>query len=267
MKSLAFWILAFLITISAAIYQRMTGPTYPLRGTINIENSEIKYKLERSHGGQTDHQITVKVENPEFSGYLTYKRFKTADSLTTVPMTRNDDLLSGYLPGQPAAGKLEYYVYLVHNGIEKSLTADTPVVIRFKGEVPGFVLIPHIIVMFLAIMISTRAGLEALNPKRNPRNFAIWATALLFVGGMIFGPIVQKYAFDAFWTGFPFGHDLTDNKTLIAMIGWIVAIFAGRKGKPARWWVLLASILLLAVYLIPHSVLGSELDYSQMENH
>ena len=57
---------------------------------------------------------------------------------------------------------------------------------------------------------------------------------------------------------------ITNNKTLIALIGWIVAIIAGRGGKPARWWVLGASILLLAVYLIPHSLLGSELDYSKI---
>jgi hypothetical protein len=37
-----------------------------------------------------------------------------------------------------------------------------------------------------------------------------------------------------------------------------------RRGKPARGWVLAASILLLVVFLIPHSLLGSELDYSKM---
>ncbi|MDH5705743.1 MAG: hypothetical protein OEZ45_06960, partial [Candidatus Aminicenantes bacterium] len=51
-------------------------------------------------------------------------------------------------------------------------------------------------------------------------------------------------------------------KTLIAMIGWIAAVIAGRGNKPARWWVLGASILLFAVYLIPHSLLGSELEYT-----
>jgi len=86
----------------------------------------------------------------------------------------------------------------------------------------------------------------------------------LLVGGLILGPLVQKYAFGALWTGFPFGHDLTDNKMLIAMIGWIAALIAGRGGKPARWWVLGASVLLMAIYLIPHSLLGSELDYSQV---
>jgi hypothetical protein len=120
--------------------------------------------------------------------------------------------------------------------------------------------------MFSAMLFSARAGLEALRSKSNPRKLALWTTGLLFVGGFILGPLVQKFAFGALWTGFPFGYDLTDNKTLIAFIGWLIAIFAGRKGKPARGWVLAAAILLLIVFLIPHSLLGSELEYSEMES-
>ena len=65
---------------------------------------------------------------------------------------------------------------------------------------------------------------------------------------------------------FPFGIDLTDNKTLFALIGWIIALIAGRGGKPARGWILGAAALTLIVFLIPHSVLGSELDYTEVEN-
>jgi hypothetical protein len=76
---------------------------------------------------------------------------------------------------------------------------------------------------------------------------------------------MQKFAFGAFWTGFPFGADLTDNKTMVALIGWIIALIAGRKSKSPRSWYLGAAILLLVVFLIPHSLLGSELDYSEVD--
>jgi hypothetical protein len=75
------------------------------------------------------------------------------------------------------------------------------------------------------------------------------------------GPLVQKYAFGAYWTGWPFGTDLTDNKTAIALIGWAGAFFAMRGSRRPQLWALLASVLLLAVFLIPHSMLGSELKY------
>jgi hypothetical protein len=265
MKKVLFWIIAFLITVSAAVYQRMTGPTHPFRGTARLNDIEIAYKLERNPETTSDHEVRIEVPNREITGILLFKRYKTDDPWTKIPMKRDEDVLAGSLPKQPSAGKLEYKILLTSRGNEISLTGEKSVIIRFKDPVPGVILVPHIIIMFLAMLFSTRAGIEALNPKGNPRKLALWTTGLLFVGGFILGPLVQKFAFGALWTGFPLGSDLTDSKTLIAMIGWIAAVIAGRRGKPARWWVLGASILLLAVYLIPHSLLGSELDYSQLD--
>jgi hypothetical protein len=61
---------------------------------------------------------------------------------------------------------------------------------------------------------------------------------------------------------FHFG-DMTDNKTLIAGLGWIVAVVMLRRNHNARGWAIAAAIILLAVYMVPHSVLGSEIDYTQ----
>ena len=260
MKNFLLWLLAFVITGSAAVYQRTTGPTHPIRGEKKINETIIKFKLYRSHSGEGDHEIKIKAENQNMSGYITYKRYKTDDPWTEIPLTRQDIFLIGKLPHQPPAGKLLYKVLI--EGI--SLTDEELVIIRFRGDVPAAILILHVFFMFTAMFVSTRAGIQALDRKHNPRPYALWATVLLFIGGMILGPLVQYYAFGDFWTGFPFGTDLTDNKTLIAMIGWIAAVIAGRGGKPARWWVLGAAILLLVVYLIPHSLLGSELDYSKL---
>jgi len=265
MKKAGLWILAFIITLSAAVYQRLTGPTYPLRGKAEVGGTEVSYRLIRTHEIGPDCEIRVEVPERDIAGQLVYKRFKTDDPWTEVPMQREDGFLVGELPQQPSAGKLAYKVLLSKRTEPIALAGENPVIIRFKDPVPRVVLFPHIIIMFLAMLFSTRAGLEALRKDSNPRKLVLWTLGLLFVGGMILGPLVQKYAFGAFWTGFPFGYDLTDNKTLITFLGWIAAWIAGRKGKPARGWVLGASILLLVVYLIPHSLLGSELDYSKID--
>jgi hypothetical protein len=78
---------------------------------------------------------------------------------------------------------------------------------------------------------------------------------------MILGPIVQKFAFGSFWTGVPFGWDLTDNKTLIAFLFWILAVVMNLK-KERPVYTILAAIVLLLVFSVPHSLFGSELDYS-----
>jgi hypothetical protein len=61
------------------------------------------------------------------------------------------------------------------------------------------------------------------------------------------------------------GFDLTDNKTLIAMLGWVAALIAGRGSKPARAWIVAASVLMLVVFMIPHSLFGSELKYADLK--
>jgi len=266
MKKVLLWVLAFVITAGSAVYQRMTGPTYAINGNTQLGSSVISFTLETTHETIGDYEIKIEAPDSEVSGYIQFKRFKTDDPWTNIRMEREDSSLTASLPQQPSAGKLAYKVFLSYRGEETSLTGEQEVVIRYKDVVPDIVLIFHIIVIFSAMLFSTRTGIEALRKDGNMRKLTLWTAWLMFAGVMILGPIVQKFAFGEWWTGFPFGFDLTDNKTLIAMIVWAIAVIAGRKGKQAKGWVLAASIVTLVIFLIPHSLLGSELDYSQIEN-
>jgi len=323
MKKLFLWVLAVFITLGAAVYQRLTGPTYPASGQATIDGQTVKARLLRSAENVADCEIMIRGTGA-LEGYLEYMRYKTQDPWTKVPLEHKQGGLAGSLPKQPAAGKLAYKVTLVSGDKEAALNGDKPVVIRFKGPVPGWVLIPHVIIMFLAMLLSTVAGLSAFGKmkewptfkfgpalvllvlglgsaylifklvgipkimgtnllwlcipvsigigallaaiplKADHRTFAKCTAVVLFIGGFILGPLVQKFSFGVLWSGFPLGFDLTDNKTFIAMVGWIAVLFLMRKGKQARIWTVLAAVLLMVVYSIPHSVLGSELDYSKL---
>ena len=256
-KNTALWILAGLISIGSAVHQRMTGPTYAARGKATIGAETVSYRLPRNEETVRDCEVKVKIPDPAVSGRLEFKILGSPDRPLFLPMERRGDLLLGPLPKQPPAGKLEYRVLLSKDGRETSLTGEKPLTIRFKGVVPAFILTPHILIMFLGMIFAAKAGLEAVVRGGRPRKPALWAFGLLFTGGMILGPVVQKLAFGDFWTGFPFGHDLTDNKALFSIALWIAALVAGGKGRPARGWILAAAIVTLAAYLIPHSLLGS----------
>lgn len=264
-KSIWLWIIAFVLTVGTAVYQRITGPTYPASGQVRLNDSVIDYKLDRSHGGDGDHQVEINVVDKTVCGELIWKRYKTDDDWTKVEMKREDDRLSALLPHQPPAGKLVYHVLLEKDDEVIRLPESTDVIIRFKGDVPTFFLIPHIIFIFGAMMLSTRTGLEYFNNPRKFKKLTIYTFLFLIIGGFILGPIIQHYAFGAFWTGFPFGHDLTDNKVLIAFIFWLAALVAIFKSKRPLRYVIIASIVTFLVFLIPHSMLGSELDYKEID--
>jgi len=264
-KTILLWTLTVLITLFSVVYQRMTGPTHPVRGRVEIAGQLMKYKLLTTHDITSDAMMEFNIPNQNIIGVMKWRRYKSHDEWTTDTLTVKNETLVAAVAKQPSAGKVIYQITLIdENGQEYKLSEES-VVIRFKGAVPAFILVPHILFMFIAMLLSTRTGLEAIAKRERTFRLALWTTGLLIVGGLILGPIVQKFAFGAFWTGWPFGHDLTDNKTLVAFIFWGIALWRGKNGNKGRVWFVVAAVVQLLVYLIPHSVLGSEIDYTAME--
>lgn len=263
-KNRLLWVVAVVITVTIVIYQRATGPTYPLKGEIEIAGELINYNFFRSYDVGTNAPVEVKVENNDVKGIFTFKRYKSFDEWQSVDMKREGNMLKAEIPNQPAAGKVEYKVDLVYNGKTMALS-DEPVIIRYKGSVPRPVLVPHIFFMFFSMLFGLRAGLEALFKGDDNKYFTGVVLFTLAIGGLILGPIVQKYAFDAYWTGWPFGTDLTDNKTAFIFIFWLIAWFRMRKNPMHRTMVFVATIFMIAVYIIPHSAAGSEIDHTKVE--
>lgn len=267
MKKALLWTVAVIITLSAAIFQRQTGPTYPKRTDITVNGEAYPVKLVRSLGLDERPSVIMAIYDESVTAKLYYKRFKTDDEYTAVDFTFGMDEMKGFfasVPQQPPAGKLQYYVEITDNSETQVLFRDNPIVIRFKDAVPGWALTPHIIIMFIAMMLSTLAGLMAIAGFESQRKYGIITLIMLFTGGMILGPIVQYYAFGEFWTGVPFGWDLTDNKTLVAVIFWILAVAMNwRRKRPV--YTIAAAVVLLLIYSIPHSMFGSELDFSTGE--
>ncbi len=269
------WVVAVVAMLGAASYQRATGPTYPLRGEVAIGAATVDYALVRSWTNTTDALVQVPDPGQDAAGYLVWRRYPTADPFERVALTAGDDgELVASLPRQPAAGKVEYYLELSTAAGEARVpaVADDDPVLRFKAPVPAAALVPHVVLMFLAMLVGVRAGLGAAAGRPESRRWAWAALGLMTVGGMILGPIVQKYAFGAYWTGWPLGYDLTDNKTLVMWLAWLgacgvlgVRAAEGRRREAGRAAVVLATVVMLVVYLIPHSMRGSELDYEQLE--
>ena len=260
MKKIWFFILAFVITISAALYQRATGPTYPKNVKITLNNKEYKFKLPRSCEGNDSCAIKLVIPDKAVSGFLFFKRYKFDETYTALVLKRVGDTLIAKLPGQPPAGKLEYYIEFEVEGGKIILPNNNSIVIRYKGIVPDVVLALHIFFMFFAMLWSNYAGLLAIAGKEGYFKAGVVTLLLIFLGGMILGPIVQKFAFDEYWAGVPYGWDLTDNKTLIAFIAWVWAILFNMKRKN-RWYILIAAIITIIIFSIPHSLYGSELNY------
>jgi hypothetical protein len=255
------WTLAILITLLSAVFQRVTGPTYPVRGHAQLGGQDISLRLTRTHGGPGDQPVAVSAPDAAMRGDVLWRRYPSNDSWQVLEMTRAGDVLQAALPHQPPAGKLEYQVRLMR-GEERVAFPSTPAITRFKGDVSPWILAPHVLCMFFSMLLSTRAVLAAAFGAE-ARTWAWWAVGFLVVGGFVLGPAVQEQAFGEWWSGVPYGWDLTDNKTLLALIAWLPASVSMWRGRPSRGAIMFAGVAMMIVFAIPHSVWGSEINWAK----
>lgn len=274
------WLLSAALAIGTFLHQNRTGPTYPLRGTVETRLGAVAFTFLRSEEIGTGLQIMLRDPVPAgLTGSVQWRRYKSNDPWTTTPMTpgsfrfvrRGDaEVVQGLgvaLPSLPErAGKYEYFVHVDDGSGPRSVTGDRPIFARYKAAVPRLVLVPHILAIFLSLTLALRTGLQALSG--GPLKGLLWTTVgTLLLGAFVLGPIVQWYAFGVWWSGVPFGYDWTDNKVLVELAAWVVALALLHRAGRGRAAVLAATAVTLAIYLIPHSIFGSEYDYTKGSGH
>jgi hypothetical protein len=269
-RAILLWFMAFLLTAAFLVWQKISGPTYEKRFDTELAGTRLKGELLRTHSITADMPVTVHVPDRAVSAKVIWRRFPTEDPWTELPMVRDGEVLRAMIPRQGMAGKVEYHVAFHKDGLKVEVPPDEAAVARFKGDVPATILIMHVFAIVIAFLFSTRAGFEALSNGPSLKILSRIALGFLVAGGLILGPMVQKYAFDAFWTGWPLGQDLTDNKLAVGALLWLIAVIRSRgagPGNPAgKWWAVAAMVVIFVIFSIPHSIHGSTLDYESGEH-
>lgn len=182
-----------------------------------------------------------------------------------------------------ARGERFYYFFEIRDGtggLRATFTPEEgkPFFLKFIGEVPPYILGPHIFLMFATVFCVVMAFLHSFKllsggAEAGPMaRYIFLAVVASFLGGYPWGFAMNHYAFGGFWEGVPFGTDATDNKTqllflYLAMV-WLVSLGSLTKGKRRDLYSPKtlgrfsqgAFVLLMIVYLIPHSIqFGAEL--------
>ncbi len=197
-----------------------------------------------------------------------------------VPLLVEDSATGEYFTefSTMARGDRFYYYFEIRDatgGLRASFTSDDgePFVFKFIGEVPPYIIGPHILFMFATVFCVVMALLysfKLLSGSTDVRPLALFtflAMLASFLGGYPFGFAMNFYAFDVVWEGVPFGTDATDNKTQLLFVYLLFLTLATlgslRKGEPGRhlyspkalgWFGVTAFVLMVAIYLIPHSI-------------
>jgi len=135
----------------------------------------------------------------------------------------------------PPHGRGEVVQYYIEARTASDIVTRVPAkergegfLIKVKGKPNTYLLVTHVVIIFIALFFFLFAGylsVRALQHRRSllyiPR-VAFLGTAIFFVASIPLGMVVAYQTYGVPWTGFPVGDDLTDNKSLVILIYWIV---------------------------------------------
>ncbi len=185
-----------------------------------------------------------------------------------------------------ARGDRFYYYFEIRDGtggLRATFTPEEgkPWIFKFIGEVPPYVLGPHVFLMFATVFCVVMAFMHSFKLLSGSTDahllarYIFLSVVVSFLGCYPWGVAMNHYAFDVVWEGVPFGTDATDNKTqllfLYLVMVWLVSLGSLTKGKrrdlyPPKvlgWFGVIAFVLLVLIYLIPHSIqFSAALTYS-----
>ncbi len=121
-----------------------------------------------------------------------------------------------------------------------------------------------IIFLGLLTVFSSISVVRGKTDIRQSVRYLLWTVIFAFIGGFPLGYLVAYLAFGQGWTGIPIGWDITDNKTVILFLFWLVTFILARRGlkgermaisKKAYMSLVLASLIVTFIaFVIPHSI-------------
>ena len=268
-----------LITLVIFVVARRMTINKPSEVEWTGDGTRISHWTVYEQVGPGQPEIILQVEPPTEIDASVLHRVPGTEAFDTVGMSEiSSGVWSARLPAGQKGDRLEYGFRIVRTeeseaGTSIATSQTGYYLIKYKGEVSVTVLGLHILCMFAAFFFIVEAIIGAFNMlvMKEDREFTVaqtrWVLLFSVLGGIPLGFALNWQRFGVLWEAFPFGTDITDNKTQLIIIFWIIIAalswksFACRRtGRDAAGpgtfaiAVIIASVLSLFLYLVPHSL-------------
>jgi len=275
--------LAFLCTLLLLVLTRKTTAVRSVHEVVQQQGILIEHNTVPKQVGDEVPVISAKVEGAS-EVRLFYKIGKDGEyqPVKMSPKQGEENVFVASIPLHPKGIKAWYYLEAVRDGEEGEVKVTLPektsahvklVRLKFEGEVPACIVIPHVICIFSAIFFATLTLFSAVGLKKGKttlrKSVKLCAVTLLFlfIGFFPFGWAMNYFAFGVLWEAFPFGSDVTDNKSQIMFLFWLFTLFMVKgtfwgKGEtknlvsgPGYSKLVIVSFVVTVIMLaIPHSL-------------
>ena len=256
---------------------RIVSTTRPRERVVESGGVRIEHLTVTGQVGPGDPLIEARiVTERSVTPHLIYKMSREGEMVQIDMTPVGEERWQARLPSREKGERILYGIAVpLDDGTTVTLPEDgtTLYTLKYKGEVSRAVLILHIIFMFVAFYFLIQclwSAIDVMNTGRGKGEAvanARWVFLTTFIGGWPLGFILNYQAFGVIWEGYPFGYDVTDNKTQLIFIFWLVSLllvrgsFLGRGEEkdllgPRGFATaaLISFIVSLFLYIVPHSL-------------
>jgi hypothetical protein len=270
-------VLGFILTIALLGISRRLSTRRPYDLALEGEGFRIEHRTVTEQVGPGRPDLVLTVEGgQELDPVVRYSIGKEKD-LQSITMTDGGDgVWEASLPEFEKGTKIHYAIEFLRSGERVARVPEEHgsfLFIKYKGKVSAVVLTLHILFMFASFYFMVQGLWSAIGIlagrawKAEAVGHARWVLISSFAGGWPLGFILNYQAFGVVWEGFPFGYDVTDNKTQIMFVFWLASLllvrgsFLGKEERldtlGARGFaaaVIVSFIVSLALFIVPHSL-------------
>ncbi len=274
---------AVIFTLLMLVFTRKTTAVRSVHKMVEQGGILIEHHTVPKQVGEEIPLISARVEGSS-EVRLVYKIGMEGEYQSIPMLTKSSEqnVFEASIPLHPKGVKAWYYLEAVSPAAEGGVTVTLPeaqsgqvdpIRLKFEGEVPPYVIIAHILCIFGAIFFAVLALFSAIDVSRSKETlrqsvkYPVWTLVLLFLGFVPFGIAMNYFAFGVLWEAFPFGWDVTDNKSQIMMLFWLLTLLLTRgslfgKGTERNLisdrgysaLVIVSFVATMIILAVPHSV-------------
>ena len=265
------YILALLLTVLLLAIARRASTRHQEDITTNIDGVVLSHKTVTENFGDGP-VVTLKSSDASRQRALVRFAEQIGGDYQTIEMTPEAGVFSARLPTLEKGKKWFYHIDVIKdNVLLTTLPADRDQFIKFKGHISPLILIPHILFMFATIFFGMMAIFTSVDLARGKGDvkrsvlFVLLTFISAFIGGIPLGIAVSAQTFGGSgWGGWPLGTDITDSKTEVLLLFWLVTLILSWKGLKGQKLpisdslysalVIISLVVTFITFLIPHSI-------------
>lgn len=247
-QNIILWIAAAVITFIAGFLQSRISGDYPVSGSFGIEGKEIGYKLDRVSYGDKDYRFSLRSEIKNLEGTVNW-RPAGARKWESLELSGSGEIISGKIPVQKPATKVEYYVTVNYNSKSYNIPQNNkPVTLTFYGNIPSSISFYYWSTLLGLVLLSVRTGLEYFHHPGKIKKLNIFTLIFAVVNVFAFHPLRTTYKLGAVGkTVIPITEMFQLSSVLLA-VTWIIATALIFNTKNYRIWAPAAAIVTLLIF-------------------